>query len=80
MLQLNNLQVNQSVYMITEDVSGVSGIECKILSVKEDAAYAGTSTGVEVIIDKSSAKNFFLTNDEMNSEIENSGKHRSFWY
>lgn len=79
MLSLDKLQVNQNIYMITEDVSGISGIECRILKVEEGAAYAGTSTGAEVLIDKSSVNDFFLTKDEMNLVIEQSGRHRSFW-
>lgn len=79
MVATDKLQLNQTIFMITEDVSGASIIPCMITRVLPDCALAGSITGVEVIVDRTTASDFYLSLDEAEAVIEKTGRKHSCW-
>lgn len=79
MVTTDKLQLNQTIFMITEDVSGASTIPCMITRVLPDCALAGSITGVEVIVDRTTASDFYLSLDEAEAVIEKTGRKHSCW-
>ena len=60
----------QIIFMLTEDVSGVSTIPCTVTQILPDCALAGSVTGVEVMVDSATASDFYLSLDEAEAVIE----------
>lgn len=79
MVATDKLQLNQTIFMITEDVSCASTIPCMITRVLPDCALAGSITGVEVIVDRTTASDFYLSLDEAEAVIEKTGRKHSCW-
>lgn len=79
MIDFQLLKPNDSVYMLTTDVSGAYAIPCSVISVSDNNAAVGTSTGVQVIIDKDNAKAFYSTGEECLHVLRSMNKKRSYW-
>ena len=79
MVTTDKLQINQTIFMLTEDVSGVSTIPCTVTRILPDRVLAGSITGVEVMVDRSTASDFYLSLDEAEAVIEKTGRKHSCW-
>lgn len=79
MVTTDKLQINQTIFMLTEDVSGVSAIPCTVTRILPDRVLAGSITGVEVMVDRATASDFYLSLDEAEAVIEKTGRKHSCW-
>ena len=79
MVITDELQLNQTIFMLTEYVSGASAIPCIVTQVLPDCVLAGANTGVEVMVDRATASDFYLSLDEAEAVIEKTGRKHSCW-
>ena len=73
MVITDELQLNQTIFM------RASAIPCIVTQVLPDCVLAGANTGVEVMVDRATASDFYLSLDEAEAVIEKTGRKHSCW-
>lgn len=76
----NTMSLDQNVWLVTEDVSGINIVPCVVLKITQDAVEAVSNNGIRFTLCNTDLDNVYSTCEAAECIVQRSGKKRSCWY
>lgn len=79
-MRRNAINLNQNVWIVTEDVSGVNIVPCIISAISENVVEMTSKHGIKFTLSEDDLNNVYSTCEAAECIVQRSGKKRSCWY